>query len=223
MSKNTNIRTTSKKNTKNFILTTALSLFNQRGIEYVGVREIAAACNLRVGNVTYYFPTKDDIVLAIAQELSDANNQAVEEKGPLTMSGFLTIYEKLFTNQYQFRCLPISAPHLMEQNKKLAVFYKGNSERRFAAIHRNLKLLKENGYLLNSCGEKEFTFLVAALSIMGRFWLSEAKITFPQEPKKQLLSHYLHLIADLLRPYATAKGKKEILNFSASLMERLDI
>ncbi|RYZ50620.1 MAG: TetR/AcrR family transcriptional regulator, partial [Chitinophagaceae bacterium] len=44
-----------KLNTKDKIRDKALELFNERGIEYVGLRELAALLNIRVGNITYYF------------------------------------------------------------------------------------------------------------------------------------------------------------------------
>ena len=48
--------------TKEKILSKALEMFNDRGIEYVGLRELAAILAMRVSNITYYFPTKDDLV-----------------------------------------------------------------------------------------------------------------------------------------------------------------
>jgi AcrR family transcriptional regulator len=37
------------------ILHKALELFNERGIEYVGMRELAASFGITIGNVTYNF------------------------------------------------------------------------------------------------------------------------------------------------------------------------
>ena len=47
----------------------ALEWFNERGIEYVGLRELASVLNIRVSNISYYFPTKDDLVYALSLEL----------------------------------------------------------------------------------------------------------------------------------------------------------
>lgn len=44
--------------TKERIVSKALELFNEHGIEYVGLRELAAHLGIRVSNITYYFPTK---------------------------------------------------------------------------------------------------------------------------------------------------------------------
>ena len=47
--------------TEEKILSKALELFNARGIEYVGLRELAGILEMRVSNITYYFPTKDEL------------------------------------------------------------------------------------------------------------------------------------------------------------------
>ena len=64
-----------KKSTEEKIVQTALRMFNESGIEYVGMRELAGALKMRVGNLTYYFPTKDDLVNRISLDLAEENNK----------------------------------------------------------------------------------------------------------------------------------------------------
>ena len=60
-----------KMNTRDKILDQSLKMFNERGIEYVGLRELAGILDIRVGNISYYFSTKDDLVYELSQELSN--------------------------------------------------------------------------------------------------------------------------------------------------------
>lgn len=203
----------SKKNTKEIILSQALKMFNEQGIEYVGMREIAKELDLRVGNVTYYFPTKDDLVLAITLELAEANNKVLETNESLTMAQFLDMYVDIFANHYRYRCLFISFVHLLEQNPKIEQLYLPNQEKRYKTIKRNLSHLKQNGFLEKQLDEHTIDFLVSAISLMVRFWLSEARIRFRDQGKKVLFKHYLELFARLMLPYATKEGKKEIHQF----------
>src|SRR5215471_17097990 len=46
------------------ILTTALDMFRQRGMEAATMREIARAAGVALGAAYYYFPSKEAIVLA---------------------------------------------------------------------------------------------------------------------------------------------------------------
>src|SRR5919107_1802273 len=110
-------------NTRDKILDKALEMFNERGIEYVGLRELASVLCIRVSNITYYFPTKDDLVYALSLELSKKNAALLIERENLTMLGFLQILQQVFENHVTFRCLLLSVVHLMKQNKHMASAY----------------------------------------------------------------------------------------------------
>ena len=105
-----------KSNIQEFVLSKALEMFNEKGIEYVGLREIAARLNIRVSNITYYFPTKDDLVNQLTVKLSHLNSQTMADNKNLTLHSFLEMLEKVFMNQVQYRCIMLSIVHLMEQN-----------------------------------------------------------------------------------------------------------
>jgi len=195
------------------ILDHALALFNEKGIEYVGVREIANDLNLRVGNVTYYFPTKDDIVAAITTQLADLNSKTIRPIEGLTMTGFLTMYQKALGNHYLYRCLFISFVQQMERNKKLASDYFKTQQARFATLNKNIHELIENGYLKPATTDEQVKYLIASISLTARFWISESRITHRHLSKKQLFRHYLLVLTHLLSPYATKKGLKQIEDF----------
>jgi AcrR family transcriptional regulator len=50
------------------ILRAALNLLVEQGYRAMSMRKVAAACDMKLGNLTYYFPTKEDLV----RELLDA-------------------------------------------------------------------------------------------------------------------------------------------------------
>jgi AcrR family transcriptional regulator len=112
--------------TKEKIFTKALELFNNEGVEYVGMRELAAHLNMRVSNITYYYSTKDDLVFAISQGLKEANSKIVVENDNITLLAFLNMLKQVFHNHVQYRCLLLSFVHLMEQNKVIKSQYKKN-------------------------------------------------------------------------------------------------
>ena len=113
-------------NTRGKILDKALEMFNERGIEYVGLRELAAVLDIRVGNISYYFPTKDDLIYELSQQLAEKNSEIIVDEENLTMIGFLQMMENVFSNHVRFRCLLLSFVHLMQQNKLIKTAYKKN-------------------------------------------------------------------------------------------------
>jgi AcrR family transcriptional regulator len=208
----------SKNNsTKDIIMEKALDLFNEKGIEYVGVREIANALQMRVGNITYYFPTKNDLVAALSQALADLNSKTIVAVEGLSMASFLAMYKSAFENHYTFRCLFISFVHLLQQNKTIARQYSKTQKIRFNTLSKNICELQENGYLKSTLTTAQIEYIVSSISLIVRFWLSEAKVTYPAAPKQQLFTHYLTLVTHQLKPYCTAKGITQIHKFLADL------
>ncbi|MBQ3051356.1 MAG: helix-turn-helix transcriptional regulator, partial [Clostridia bacterium] len=47
------------KNLRETIFRESVRLWAEKGYENVSMRDIAAACNIGTGNLTYYFPKKD--------------------------------------------------------------------------------------------------------------------------------------------------------------------
>ncbi|WP_461093952.1 TetR/AcrR family transcriptional regulator [Spirosoma gilvum] len=187
----------------------ALELFNERGIEYVGLREVAAALGIRVGNLTYYFPTKDDLVNRLAQDLSSLN-EGIGVDEPLSLFSFLDRFRLVFTHHVQYRCLLLSIVHLMEQNKVLSDRYKETEKKRSSSIVANLVSLQESGYL---APQADLDFLVSVYSLTARFWLSEASVSYRHLSPSEQITHYVSLLAKVVLPYATQKGKEDIERF----------
>ena len=203
-------------NTRGKILDKALEMFNERGIEYVGLRELAGVLGIRVGNISYYFPTKDDLIFELSQQLAQKNSEIIIEERNLTMIGFLQMLEKVFSNQVRFRCLLLSFVHLMQQNKLMKTAYKKTQRVRSATIKSNLERLAESGYLKPD-QEGGLDFLVSTISLISRFWISEAAVSYAHLTTDEQIRHYLLIITKLLFPYTTPKAKLEISRFVAGL------
>jgi len=62
--------------TKDLILTTAISMFQQLGYESTTMRGIAAQCGVAVGNAYYYFQSKEHLVLGLYARTLDDQLQA---------------------------------------------------------------------------------------------------------------------------------------------------
>ena len=187
------------------IVDRALAMFNEKGVEYVGMRELAAALDMRIGNLTYYFPTKDDLVLRLSMELAEENNKTIVALESMTMESFFEMLERVFHNHYNYRCLMLSFVHIMQRNPLVARRYSKTQSHRNETWYKNIEALKTGKYI--KADEQEVDFLVSAIALIARFWLSEAAISFRNQPEAEQARHYLKMIARIFMPYATAKGK----------------
>lgn len=186
-------------------------MFNKKGVEYVGMRELAAALDMRVSNITYYFPTKDDLVNQLSLNLNKLNAKVVVDDKELTIEKFLAMFQAVFRNHVKYRCLLLSFVHLMEQNKKMSVRYRKTQSDRNATLRSNINTLIKSGFLhIND--QKDIEYLVSAIALIVRFWISEAAVSFRQLSPEKQINHYVELIGRLLHPYVTVTGKQQLEN-----------
>jgi AcrR family transcriptional regulator len=197
------------KDTKDRIFEKALQLFNDKGIEYVGMRELAEALDMRIGNITYYYPTKDDLVYAISVAYSELNNKVHKEHGIRSLHDLLSKYRQLFRNGIEYKALMLSMVHIMERNPLVAENYAGVGKSRMMSLNRDISSVAEAGYLKFG-SEDDLWFLVSSMSLIARFWMSEASLSVKRQSMDRQMGHYLKLLAHLFRPYATRKGLKDI-------------
>ncbi len=196
----------------------ALELFNLKGIEYVGMRELAADLGMRIGNLTYYFPTKDDLVFSLSQAYTESNSQIHSEIPVDSLYNFLYKNKLLFENGLKYQCLLLSMVHLMEQNARIAANYQGNvMQNRMSGLTHDIELLEANKYLKFSCDDDKL-LIISSNSLQSRFWLSEAVLTESRQNLSRQMTHYLRMKAHLFRPYTTKKGLEDIERFIGELI-----
>ncbi len=194
------------------IVIQALNLYNERGIEYVGMRELAASLDIKLGNITYYFPKKEDLVYEIWYTLSQTNSLTIHIENILSLEDYFITVKKLFENQFKYRCLLLSFVHLLNQYESIRSKYVGVQEKRSKAIRSILEKLFKNGYL-SRLSEQEITYLISAKTLLFRFWISEAAVSFEKLEEKTLIRHYLRVLANIMKPFCKEKGLKALKGY----------
>ncbi|MEO6166925.1 MAG: TetR/AcrR family transcriptional regulator [Chitinophagales bacterium] len=203
------------------IFVRALELFNKKGIEYIGIRELADDLDLHVGNVTYYFPRKENLVEEISLRLRKANEHTFNAfgKANLTLFDFLESHKRVFQNQYQYRCLPLSFVQLLRNYPNFYRRYKLTEQERWNSLRSAILSFRQSGQLATSVTDEEIGDLVSLCSFISRLWLSEASVSFREKKIEWIIAHYLALLARVVEPHTSSKGKKEVVRFLATLRQ----
>lgn len=63
------LREEKKQKTRNMILSKSMHLFLEKGVDNVGMRELAQNCDLGIGTYYNYFQSKDEVVISLIEEL----------------------------------------------------------------------------------------------------------------------------------------------------------
>ncbi|MEO3407089.1 TetR/AcrR family transcriptional regulator [Mucilaginibacter sp. CAU 1740] len=205
-----------KISAKELIIAKALEMYNNCGVEYVGVRELAKELGIKGGNITYYFPTKNDLLREISNRVTESNAEILGKSKIPGLYGFLEMNRLLYFNQYKYRSYFISLPLWLQQDVEFAQTYQAMQVSRRVTFTQELKTLATGGYLL-AISDEDLAPLLAALSITNRLWISEATLDGLIADEKLVVNTYLGRLAGLLNFIASEKGKADIRKFLKEL------
>ncbi|MGG5372172.1 TetR/AcrR family transcriptional regulator [Enterococcus sp. AZ196] len=195
-------------NTKLEISTQARILFNEKGYTNVSLREIAKAAGTTIGNLTYHFPQKEDLLLSIQDNLyTDFLTDLFEKKELLDGKDLLNIIINSFTkikknrneNEFFYRSIislctesPIIAKNVEDFQKRIFHFY-----------FESFLKLKKSAILRNDIADEQYQTLAYIMVYMSYLWIQEATPYYdPSLPQIEVDTGFQHLIY----PYLTKKG-----------------
>lgn len=202
--------TTASSSTKQRIVETALLLANEHGADAVTTRAVADTLELSPGNVSYHFPRRADLALAMAKQLSDQNDP-LNEPSPETAGDLIELYRARLLNQHSFRGLVIALPTLMVSYPEVRKVYRETERTRFRQQRSQLAGLRVSGRL--DADDADLDRLLSHIGFIARFWLAEYRTSYRSCAVDDVVDHYLALIADVLATCATPLGQLELDEF----------
>ena len=102
----------------------------------------------------------------------------------------------------------LSFVHIMLRNPIISRRYNKIQSSRGDILTVNIQALKAGKYL--SADAAQIDFLVSTVSLIARFWVSEAAVSYKHLGEEQVLRHYTTMVARIFQPYVTAKGASEL-------------
>lgn len=202
--------------TRDEILASGLRIVNARGLASLSIRGVAEDLGLSPGNVSYHFPRKEDLVTGLVHLLR-AGNQSRLARALGSLADFLELFRELFEHQYEFRGLVLALPDVLETFEQLRTEYRRVEHNRRRALFDLLAGLRERGVVAGS--DTELARLVSHLTLVARFWIGEARVTYSKFGRDRAIAHYLALIADNLVPLATPAHAAELAPYRAGWID----
>jgi AcrR family transcriptional regulator len=204
--------------TRQSILDRSRELFNEQGLESVGVRDLARDLGLSPGNVSYYFAKKEDLIAALMDELASRNTANVADLALAgNLSDLLGRYRSTFEAQYEYRFLARAIVHIVESYPDLAARYRTVEMSRRQGLASVLAAMV-GSELRSDTGEETLALVVGTFTLVARFWLSEARISFPSNEPRDLVDHYIAILAHALWSPATADGRRSLLPLLSGIL-----
>lgn len=196
------------KKTKEKILETALQLFNAQGISKVSLRTIANDMNISLGNLTYHFKKRDDIVVSLYLELvakMDAMTLQNVSKDNL-LESFFKISDLIAENFYEYRFIMLDFVHITRNYSQIQTHYRELIKIREQQFKLLMSELIRLDLIREEIIEDEYVYLFKELKILNDFWLPSLSIENDVITQEEISKHAL-LLKTKIFPYLTKKGR----------------
>lgn len=195
-----------KEQIKDKILDTSRQLFNEKGYHNVSMREIAHSLNISVGNLTYHFNKKEDIL-----------KELMKNAAPLSKQKKVTSLIDL--NQYIYEMLDSIRQYLFffvsDELSDIDLSFSYANQEKVSLLKINfiemILELKDEGYFCENLSYQTICALVEMIMLAHLSWARKVNNKgFDFFPIQQ----FINIHWDIFRPFFTEKAQMEFMLFS---------
>ena len=198
------------RDTKGLIKTTALRLFNERGVGHVSGNTIAEHCGISKGNMHYHFRTKADIILAlfrdIVAEITVGWRQ--DERQP-TLKHMAEMFERQLEMIWRHRFFYREMATLVRDSRELHELVSAHREARIEKVLQFFEALVEAGVMMKPRSRESLRYLVVITWIFCDNWLNFIELQ-DQEEDAEVADTGYDMIVELLYPHLSEAARTEI-------------
>lgn len=188
--------------TREKILAVSLRLFNEQGYRNVTMRAIADALSISVGNLTYHFAKKQDIVAALMDDVF-AQMTATADMPAASLAQIDSLFSMMLDTLE--RCAFFFLDNeLKQENGPLHLAHHTHLR---ARLIDGLNALAEQGFFIESFTPEVCRTLIQILLMSHMTWLKQTVRGTDKNAMSKtefLRAHWL-----VLGPYLTEKGQEE--------------
>ncbi|MGL9729534.1 TetR/AcrR family transcriptional regulator [Enterococcus sp. DIV0756] len=193
---------------KTAIYESAKELFFQEGYKNVSLRDIAEAAGTTIGNLTYHFPKKEDLLLRIQKELYEEffavfDSEITQENAmSVLLKSFYEIQEIREKNRFYYEYIINIHEEFPSMKEELLLFRK-----RLKNFYQTIfQVLVEDGVMREDLSASAYKHLVTTISYLTYTWY---QVTTPYYDDTDNLS-LSETLTSLVQPYLTKKGQKSL-------------
>lgn len=199
------------------ILETARLLFNERGYNNVTLRDIAQELHISIGNLTYYFKRKEDLV---ETSVIEQNRGFQLPPTPVTLQEFndllLYVGRNIQQKTYYFRHFT----QLAQISERVYQLQLATMRDLAAALSGAFSNLRRSGDLIPEAFDGQTAHFTEGLLTIMTYWISQEFIA----PKAQegTVSDYMKCLWSVIYPLLTPQGQLLYAKKIAPKNEALD-
>jgi AcrR family transcriptional regulator len=190
------------------ILDHARRAFNERGVAAVGIRDLARELDLSPGNLSYHFPTKEALIVALVEEAHALNNAAAAPPHPLDFIQLNRIIRTIMERDVEHRWLMRDAVGLVLSLPALRAQHERQQRAREARVDAVIARLIEARMLDAERTDRALLRLQVLTQIF--FWVPSALVAAPDRDPAERLDLHARAALALFAVYATPLGRRQL-------------
>lgn len=188
--------------TREKILNTALTLFNDKGTAEVSTNHIAETAGISPGNLYYHFRNKEEIIRNLFERWFQANDAAFAL--PADQTPTLADLQKMVRTNYKilwhFRFAHRELAALLRADAELRARFLVVRKRGFDGFHQLFNAFVVAGIFRSSVTEETITNLAEVIWMITEFWLGSLEISGKPVNESQM-ERGVQLMMQVLQPY----------------------
>ncbi|WP_049962338.1 TetR/AcrR family transcriptional regulator [Oribacterium sp. FC2011] len=189
--------------TRSKILSTAQRLFNENGYRKVSLRKISDAMGISIGNLTYHFKKRDDILKALLENnLVELNTDKAKSLDDLRLH-LLQMTKGIQANSFFF-----SDMSLQTMDDDLYEYNRNNVKKQKEILLKKVMDLRECGVIKKSVGDEDLRDIIEMEMLSHVTWAvnSGRKNTYTTMNEDSFISLSLRLF----KPYLSKEGIRQL-------------
>lgn len=202
------------RRTQTRIIDAALELFNTQGVANVGLRDIATACEMTQGNLTYHFPNKGQLLAAIFSQAAELVGEQLASVSEVSLASIDSLWMRGAQMQRRYRFFYVDLVEIDRQYPEVAKQHERNALLRRRQLEELLNTAVARGLVRDEQHEGDYARLAHAAWLVLTFWVSE-RAAFSQRPSTPKawardFERIRSVLWTLLRPHLTPQGRRAL-------------
>ena len=188
--------------TREKILDTALTLFNDKGTSAVSTNHIAEAAGISPGNLYYHFHNKQEIIRELFQRLNVIweTYQPLPQDRALMLDDLETVIKSNYQVIWQYRFAYRELVALLRQDAKLRANFLAVRQRGVEGFHQLLRAFSDAGVIHLPDDPQAINELQEIFWLISEFWLTNLEVNGRSVDETEM-QNGVQLILRVLQPY----------------------
>jgi len=180
------------------IIKAALELFNEFGTAKVSTNHICEKLSISPGNLYYHYRNKDEIIIAIFEEMINKWDQTPVPK-EANLKNLTHLYERTFQYLWDYRFIHREINFLYQSNKIFKEIFRKAQNKRLKQIEEFISKYLKAG-IFKVISNVEIRYLARTIWFFSLYWMSYLE-TEGKPINEKSLKESISILSNIIKPY----------------------